>query len=177
MTEDPTRATARQPEVGPPAHGRVGPADPQADPVTHPAMRRADPATDPGMRPVGVGVPEGPTVPTPGSPAVSDSPVAPDEPTVPAPRQRRDPVVSHSRTGGLWTGLILSALVLLFLLIFILQNNAPVQINFLAFTGTLPTGVALLLAAIAGLLLVAIPGGLRILQLRRAARRGERQVR
>jgi uncharacterized integral membrane protein len=47
-----------------------------------------------------------------------------------------------------------------------------VQINFLAASGTLPTGVALLLAAIAGLLLVAIPGGLRILQLRRAARRG-----
>jgi uncharacterized integral membrane protein len=71
----------------------------------------------------------------------------------------------------LWTGLILSALVLLVLLIFILQNSTPVQISFLGVSGTLPVGVALLLAAIAGLLLVAIPGGLRILQLRRAARR------
>jgi uncharacterized integral membrane protein len=60
---------------------------------------------------------------------------------------------------------------LIFLLIFIVQNNVPVQINFLGVTGTLPTGVALLFAAIAGLLLVAIPAGLRILQLRRAARR------
>jgi uncharacterized integral membrane protein len=38
----------------------------------------------------------------------------------------------------------------------------------------LPSGVALLLAAIAGVLLGAIPGSLRILQLRRAARRGAR---
>jgi uncharacterized integral membrane protein len=35
----------------------------------------------------------------------------------------------------------------------------------------LPSCVALLLAAILGILLVAIPGSLRILQLRRAARR------
>ena len=72
----------------------------------------------------------------------------------------------------LWVGAIPPAIVLIFLLIFILQNNVPVQINFLGVSGTLPTGVALLFAAIAGLLLVAIPGGLRILQLRRAARRG-----
>jgi uncharacterized integral membrane protein len=126
-----------------PAYGSAGPADPHADP-----------ATQPTMRPV---VPEGPTVPTPADPKAragwSTEPVA------------------RSRTGVLWTGLILSALVLLVLLIFILQNGAPVQINFLGASGTLPTGVALLLAAIAGLLLVAIPGGLRILQLRRAARR------
>jgi uncharacterized integral membrane protein len=96
-------------------------------------------------------------------------------PTTPdAPDPARRPVVTRTRTGGLWTGLILSAVVLLFLLIFIMQNNAPMGINFLAWSGTLPTGVALLLAAIAGLLLVAIPGGLRILQLRRAARRADR---
>ncbi|MDN5750289.1 MAG: lipopolysaccharide assembly protein LapA domain-containing protein, partial [Pseudonocardia sp.] len=59
--------------------------------------------------------------------------------------------------------------------IFILQNNEPMAINFLGFSGSLPAGVALLLAAIAGLLLVAIPGGLRILQLRRVARRACRE--
>ncbi|MCO1654417.1 DUF1049 domain-containing protein [Pseudonocardia sp. S2-4] len=84
--------------------------------------------------------------------------------------------MSHTRTSGLWTGLILSAIVLVLLLIFILQNSAPVQITFLGLSGTLPTGVALLFAAVAGLLLVAIPGGLRILQLRRAARRGARRT-
>ena len=112
-----------------------------------PSDPTADPVTDPGMRPV----------------ALPDA-TAPTEP-VSSTRRR-------SRTGGLWVGLILSAIVLLLLLVFILQNSAPVQISFFAFDGVLPLGVALLLAAIAGILLVAIPGSLRILQLRRAARRG-----
>ncbi len=145
MTDDPTRAMG----LRSPSHGSVGPADPHTDPATHPSLRPASGA-----------VPEGPTGPTPW------------DGTAPTAPQRE--VAGHSRTGVLWTGLILSALVLLFLLIFILQNNTPVQINFLTVSGTLPTGVALLLAAIAGLLLVAIPGGLRILQLRRAARKGPR---
>jgi uncharacterized integral membrane protein len=86
--------------------------------------------------------------------------------------------LSRSRTGSLWTGLVLSVVVLVFLLIFILQNGHPAQINFLAWTGTLPTGVGLLFAAVAGVLLVAIPGIVRILQLRRAAvRRGDRAAR
>ncbi|MGQ0576232.1 MAG: LapA family protein [Pseudonocardia sp.] len=72
---------------------------------------------------------------------------------------------------GLYIGLVLAALVLVFLLVFILQNNVPVEIRFLGFAGTLPTGVALLLSAIAGVLLVAVPGSGRIIQLRRAARR------
>ncbi len=104
----------------------------------------------------------------PSDPAPSDP--APSGPAAPSP----DPAVRHSRTGGLWVGLILSALVLLVLLVFILQNGAPVQISFFSLEGVLPTGVALLLAAIAGILLVAIPGSVRILQLRRAARRGPR---
>ena len=134
-----------------PTQGNVGPADPTADPVT-----------DPGMRvPVPVPVPERPTEPVPTGPPA----------TPPADK------VKPSRTGGLWVGLILSALVLLLLLVFILQNGDPVDISFFAFHGQLPTGVALLLAAIAGILLVAIPGSVRILQLRRAARRGMRQGR
>jgi lipopolysaccharide assembly protein A len=99
----------------------------------------------------------------------------PTEPT-PAP-PRRAPAKRHSRVSGLWVGLILSAVVLLFLLIFILQNLEPVRIQFLGLDGTLPTGVALLLGAIAGILLVAIPGSARIVQLRRAAKRDAKRVR
>jgi uncharacterized integral membrane protein len=145
---------------GVPAHGSVGPADPHADPVTDPGMRVPVPAEQP-TGPVAVPsgpVPAGPTgAPTTGAPTTGT-----------APKARR------SRTGGLWVGLILSALVLLFLLVFILQNGEPVQISFFALDGVLPTGVALLLAAIAGILLVAIPGSIRILQLRRAARHSAR---
>ena len=74
----------------------------------------------------------------------------------------------RSRTSGLWVGMILSAVVLIFLLVFILQNRSLVQIAFLGWTGALPAGVALLFAAVAGVLSVAIPGSVRILQLRHA---------
>jgi uncharacterized integral membrane protein len=135
-----------------PDHGSAGPVDPTADPVTDPGMRipvAADKSTGP------VALPSGPSGPAAGA----------------------TPAVRSSKTGGLWVGLILSALVLLLLLVFILQNDDPVQISFFALEGVLPTGVALLLAAIAGILLVAIPGSLRIMQLRRAARRGTRPER
>jgi len=147
-----------------PAYGRVGPADPHADPATHPGLRPADvdgPATDPGIPAVRVGPPEPPTVPT----------AQPPQSQPPQP----EAALGHSRSGGLWTGLILSAIVLIFLLVFILQNQISVTIRFLGFAGSVPVGVALLLAAIAGLLLVAIPGGVRIMQLRRAARRAARR--
>jgi uncharacterized integral membrane protein len=138
------------------AHGSAGPVDPTADP-----------ATDPGMRIPDTGERKTEPVALPSSgPATGTSPA-----TGAAPAAR------HSRSGGLWVGLILSALVLLFLLVFILQNGDPVQISFFALEGVLPTGVALLLAAIAGILLVAIPGSVRILQLRRAARRQGRPER
>ena len=116
--------------------------------------------------------PTGPVV-VPPSPVPVPGPTGP-VPTDPAPSGGAGSALRHSRTGGLWVGLILSALVLLLLLVFILQNGDPVQISFFALEGVLPTGVALLLAAIAGILLVAIPGSIRILQLRRAARRGAR---
>jgi uncharacterized integral membrane protein len=142
---------------GVPAHGSLGPADPTADPVTQPAMpvpATAEPPTGP------VAIPPGTTSSGPAEPATTGT-------TGTAP-------VRRSRTGGLWVALILSALVLLFLLVFILQNGDPVQISFFALHGVLPTGVALLLAAIAGMLLVGILGSVRIVQLRRVARRGAR---
>lgn len=102
----------------------------------------------------------------------ADPALLPSEPPTVGPAV--GPKLGRTRFSGLWLGLIFSALVLIFLLVFILQNLELVQIEFLGFSGTLPTGVALLLAAIAGVLLVAIPGTGRILQLRRAANRPRR---
>jgi uncharacterized integral membrane protein len=79
--------------------------------------------------------------------------------------------VKRTRTGGIWIGLILAAIVLVLLLIFILQNTANVTIHFFGFAGVVPIAVALLLAAVCGVLLVAIPGTVRILQLRKAVRK------
>ena len=151
MTDDAGRGRPGDPPAG--AVGNVGPVDPTADPRTDPALRAGAPATGP------VNAGPAPAAPVPPAPAAPASPA---------------PAVAHSRTGVLWTGLILSALVLLFLLVCIIQNDQPVLISFFALEGVLPSGVALLLAAIAGVLLGAVPGTLRILQLRRAARRGPR---
>lgn len=77
----------------------------------------------------------------------------------------------HSRTGGVLVGMIVAAIVFVLLLIFILQNTTDVTIHFFGITGQLPIAVALLLAAICGMLLVAIPGAVRITQLRQSVKR------
>jgi uncharacterized integral membrane protein len=73
--------------------------------------------------------------------------------------------------GGWWVASALFALILLLLLIFILENGQRADIGFFGAHGHLPLGIALLLAAILGVLLVAIPGTGRIIQLRMLARR------
>jgi uncharacterized integral membrane protein len=79
--------------------------------------------------------------------------------------------VPRSRMGGVWVTLVVAALVFLLLLVFILQNGQRVEVSFLGAHGTLPMGVALLLAAVIGVLLVALPGTARIIQLRMLSRR------
>jgi len=66
-----------------------------------------------------------------------------------------------------WFGVIIAAIVLTLLLVFILQNTKSAKISFFTASGSMPLGVALLLAAIGGVFLAAIAGSLRILQLRR----------
>ena len=76
----------------------------------------------------------------------------------------------HSKLGGIWVLLILGAVILALLLVFILMNTQRVAIHLYGAHIDAPLGVALLLAAILGVLLVAVPGGGRILQLRRATK-------
>ena len=83
-------------------------------------------------------------------------------------------VVRRTRTGGIWVAAALFAVVLLLLLIFILENSQGVSIGYFGAHGHLPLGVALLLAAVLGVLLVVIPGTARIIQLRITARRHRR---
>jgi len=99
----------------------------------------------------------------------------PSEPRLPAadkaPAAAEQHVVRSTRTSRTWTAAILSALVLVLLLIFILQNGQRVKVSFLGFDGHMPLAVAMLFAAVGGVLLVAIPGVGRMVQLRRVARR------
>jgi uncharacterized integral membrane protein len=81
------------------------------------------------------------------------------------------PTVPRTRVGGLRAAIVAFAVVLLLLMIFLLQNGRPAEVSFFGAHGQLPMGVALLLAAIFGVLLVALPGTVRIVQLRMLARR------
>ncbi|MGH3395892.1 MAG: LapA family protein [Streptosporangiaceae bacterium] len=80
-------------------------------------------------------------------------------------------VIKRTRLGGAWVAVALFAVVLLLLLVFILENSHEVNIGYFGAHGHLPLGVALLLAAVLGILLVVIPGAGRMIQLRRTARR------
>jgi uncharacterized integral membrane protein len=83
-------------------------------------------------------------------------------------------VVKRTRIGGVWFAAVSFAVVLLLLLIFILENGHRVDVAYFGAHGHLPLGVALLLAAVLGVLMVVIPGTARIIQLRVTARRHRR---
>jgi uncharacterized integral membrane protein len=82
--------------------------------------------------------------------------------------------VQRTRTSGLWVAVGFFAVILLLLLIFILQNGQKVDISYMGAHGHLPLGVALLLAAVCGVILVVLAGTARISQLRAVNRRHRR---
>jgi lipopolysaccharide assembly protein A len=111
-----------------------------------------------------------------------DAPAAPTTapttaPTSPTPAQaattpRRGPL--GSRIGRARVALIAGALVLVVVLIFIIENANAVTITFFGAHLRISLAVALLLAAIAGALIMAAVGTARITQLRMTMRRNRR---
>jgi uncharacterized integral membrane protein len=98
--------------------------------------------------------------------------VAPDpEPPVLPEQHEPERPFHRTRTSGAWVAVVVAAVLLIFLLVFVLQNLDGATVQFLGIEATLPLGVALLFSAVAGALLVALVGGARILQLRRQAKR------
>lgn len=98
----------------------------------------------------------------------------PDEPLGAHPdvsRDRRSDAIPKTRTARAHNALIAGAIVLILLLVFIIENTQSVKISYFGAGFHLPLGVALLLAAIGGALVVGIVGAARILQLRRTVRR------
>jgi uncharacterized integral membrane protein len=88
-----------------------------------------------------------------------------------SPGSRPESAVKFTRAAALWSALITGFLVLIILLVFIMQNTASTTIHFLGWAGSLPVGVAILLAAVCGGLLTVAVGTARIVQLRRAAKK------
>ena len=139
-----------------------------------PAPTPAEPATVPAPEPAPEQAPE--QLDGNGSGSLEPAPYPPGGLEPAGPTARRDTfgpstVVKRTRISGTWVAVVVAAFVLVFLLIFILQNQDHATVRFLGFAGTLPLGVAMLFATIAGALIVALIGTARILQLRRRVRR------
>ena len=112
-----------------------------------------------------------------GTGAVPERPESVPPETVPPETVPPETVPPRTRVSGIWVASIAAVVVLLVLLIFILQNGTSVKINIFGANPTLPIGVALLLAAVLGALLVALVGAARVVQLRRTARKMARKAR
>lgn len=79
-----------------------------------------------------------------------------------------------TRIGNLHAGLIIAAVLLVLLVVFLAQNSRAVSISFLGAHGQVSLAIALLMAAVAGALIVGAAGAARITQLRLHARRAAR---
>ncbi|GAA4360801.1 LapA family protein [Paeniglutamicibacter cryotolerans] len=81
-----------------------------------------------------------------------------------------------TRAGVIWVAVSAGLVLLVLLIILILQNQERVTVNYFGLAGELSLGMALFVAAVAGGILVAIAGAVRLLQLRRRRRRGTRRT-
>lgn len=123
------------------------------------------------------------------APASADRPVertdrpAADHPVTDRPAPAPEPAEDQrtgGRTAGVWLALIFGAIILVMLLIFIIQNNVPATFQYLSAEFSLPLGVAMLLAAIAGALIMALVGSVRMIQMSwtiRKLRKSQEKVR
>ena len=82
----------------------------------------------------------------------------------------------HTRISGYWTAVTVGLVVLMVLMIFILENGQRAEVTFFGAQTHLPQGVALLLAAVIGGLIVGLVGAARILPLRSQATRVSRET-
>jgi uncharacterized integral membrane protein len=95
-----------------------------------------------------------------------------DTPRVEQPQSQPNP--PRTRLSAAFSGFVVGAIVLILLLIFILENTRSVEINYLGASGHLALGIALLLAAVGGALVLGVLGTARITQVRRHAKRHSR---
>jgi uncharacterized integral membrane protein len=85
---------------------------------------------------------------------------------------RREPIkVTPTRTSAMWLGVWAGVLVVILLIIFVAQNTASVEINFLWMSGRISLALAMLIAGVAGAIVAMAVAAARIIQLRRMVRR------
>jgi len=82
----------------------------------------------------------------------------------------------RTRTGRVWAALIPALVFLVLLIVFIAENGQRVEVKFFGASGHISLALALLVSAVAGAVVVLLIGGARIVQLRLAAWRHQRQL-
>ncbi len=143
-----------------------------------------DPSQEDGIRPVSAEVDPGAadatdTGPNEATPATGHR-VVDTNPPAPAP-SNQDPAKGATssadraprltRASAAWAAVIGALLLSVVLIVFVLQNPTTVVIHFLGWSGSLAVGMAMLIAAVTGGLLVATIGVARLTQLRVRAHR------
>lgn len=78
--------------------------------------------------------------------------------------------------GSAWVTLVIGAILLVLLLVFVLQNQDSLDVQFISWEFSMPAGVLILLAAIVGALVMALVAAMRIFQLRHRARRANKSM-
>ena len=114
--------------------------------------------------------PEQDNLPEPVAESQAEKESAPASAPAPAPGPRK---VKKTTAGSMWVGLVISAILLIVLLVFILQNQQETTLNLFGWAWNFPVGVGMLFAAILGALITALIGGWRMLDLRRQIRKGD----
>ena len=155
---NPSNSSSRDYTLDPSQEDGVRPVNTEADPVT------AD-ATDTGPNEV---------TPATGHRVVDMNPPAPatsaQDPAEGAASEA-DRAPRLTRASAAWAAIIGALLLSVVLIVFILQNPTMVVIHFLGWSGSLAVGMAMLIAAVTGGLLVATIGVARLTQLRVRAHR------
>jgi uncharacterized integral membrane protein len=114
------------------------------------------------------------TDPTPPAAGEEQAETTAPEPEPGSPAPRRGPRVT--RISAAWVATAVALVLLVLLIVFILENSTKVEIQFLGMSGTIPVGMALLIAAVGGGGVVAVAGIARVTQLRLSARRTRRRA-
>ncbi len=141
-----------------------------------------DPSESDGVRPVGTEAAPGSTEttgsiePAPTSGQVVVDPDGPGPATSTAdrgvgPAPSAEPARHVTRVSAAWAAVVGALLLLVVLIIFVLQNPTTVVIHFLGWSGSVALGMAMLIAAVTGGLLVATIGVARLTQIRVRERR------
>ncbi|AGF72768.1 LapA family protein [Corynebacterium halotolerans] len=147
---------------------------------------RDTPSIDPSAETARSGVPAGfddaprddtRAVAVPDAPEDTATDAVPAKPTEKTRAGKSAGRVDGSLAGSTWAALIVGALLLILLLVFILQNQQQVELNLFAWSFQFPAGIGYLFSAIAGALIMALAGGVRMIELRRQVKKLRRQQR